>query len=64
MDNGEHHDGTDSARDETVWFSFLCAAVAFAAAYKYPSVAMNFVLLLTIGWFVWSLFSMNANRSS
>lgn len=63
MDNGEHHDGTDSARDESVWFSFLCAGVAFGAAYKHPSVGMNFVLLLTIGWFAWSLFKMTADRS-
>jgi ABC-type polysaccharide/polyol phosphate export permease len=62
MQHGDHHDGTNSARDETIWFSFLCAAFAFGAAYKHPSTGMYFVLLLTIGWFVWSLYKHTADR--
>jgi Flp pilus assembly protein TadB len=62
MHLGDPQKGSDSARDETVWFSFLCVAVAFGAAYKHPSVGINFVLLLTIGWFVWSLWKMTADR--
>lgn len=62
MNEGDHQNGTDSARDETVWFSFLCFAVALAGAFKYPSIGMNFVLLLVIGWFLWSLWKMTADR--
>jgi hypothetical protein len=62
MHLGDPKHDSDNARDETVWFSFLCAGVAFAAAYKHPSVGMNFVFLLTLGWFLWSLWKMTADR--
>lgn len=62
MNEGDHHNGTDSASDEAVWFSFVVFAVALAAAYKHPSTGMYFVLLLTVGWFVWSLWKMTASR--
>jgi hypothetical protein len=57
MDNGQHSNG-----DESVWFSFLAAGLALFAALKYPSVAMGFVLILMIGWFVWSLWKITADR--
>lgn len=63
MQDGGNHGG-NSANDEGVWFSFLCAAVAFAAAYKHPSVGMNFIFLLMISWFLWSLYKMTADRMS
>ena len=62
MHLGDPQKGSDSARDETVWFSFLAVGVAFAGVYKYPSVGMGFVFLLTLGWFLWSLWKMTADR--
>jgi hypothetical protein len=62
MHLGDPEKGSDSARDETVWFSFLCAGLAFAAVYKHPSVGMGFVFMLTLGWFLWSLYKMTADR--
>lgn len=57
MQQGNHNHGDDS-----VWFSALAAGVALLAASKYPSVGINFVLLLMISWFVWSLYKITADR--
>jgi hypothetical protein len=61
-DHGDHHDGSDSASDEAIWFSFVCMGLAMAASYKHPSVGMHFVLLVMICWFVWSLWKRTADR--
>ena len=53
---------TDKARDEAVWFSGLCAALAMLAAHWYPSVGINLVLLVMIVWFVWSLLKVSLDR--
>ncbi len=55
-------DNSNSGSDEAVWFSFLCAAVAFFAAYRFPSLGMNLILLLMVSWFLWMLFKMSAER--
>lgn len=67
MDNsdhkrGDHNKGAGSAGDETVWFSVMCAGFAMLAAYKHPSIGMNFVLLLVLGWAFWSLWKVTADR--
>jgi hypothetical protein len=48
--------------DEAVWFSALCAAVAFMAQTKYPSVAMSGIFLIMLMWTFWSLLKMMMNR--
>ncbi len=55
-------DKSNSGSDEAVWFSFLCTAVAFFAAYRYPSVGINFVFILVLGWFLWTIYKMSATR--
>lgn len=62
MHDEDDNKRSDSASDEAVWFSFLCATVAFVAAYRQPSVGINLVFLLMLGWFIWSLWKMTAKR--
>lgn len=64
MQDRDQDRGSNSATDEGVWFSFLCATVAFAAAYKHPSIGMNMIFLLMLSWFLWSLYKMTADRMS
>ncbi len=55
-------DESNSGRDEAVWFSFLCAAVAMIGVFRYPSVGMNLIFILILGWFLWTLWQMSADR--
>jgi hypothetical protein len=48
--------------DEAVWFSALCAAVAYMAQAKFPSVAMSGIFLIMLMWTFWSLLKMMMNR--
>ncbi len=45
----------DRAQDESVWLSGLCSAFAFWASHSYPSTGSYLLLLLMLGWFVWSI---------
>jgi hypothetical protein len=53
---------SNAGGDEAVWFSALCAAVAFMAQAKYPSVAMSGIFLIMLMWAFWSLLKMLMNR--
>jgi hypothetical protein len=48
--------------DEAVWFSALCAAAAYMAQAKFPSVAMSGIFLIMLMWTFWSLLKMLMNR--
>lgn len=52
----------DRGRDEGVFLSLLCVGFAWASAIKYPSVMINLILLLMIGWFLWSIYKMTLDR--
>ena len=60
----ENNKKPDRARDESVWFSFLCAALAFGAAVWNPSIGISLVFILMLGWFLWTLYEMSADRFS
>jgi hypothetical protein len=49
-------------QDEGIFLSVICAGFAWAAAVSHPSVAMNLVLLLMIGWVLWSVYKMSLDR--
>jgi hypothetical protein len=49
-------------QDEGVFLSVICAGFAWASAVKYPSVAMNLILILMIGWALWSIYRMTLDR--
>lgn len=49
-------------QDEGVFLSLICAGLAFMASRNYPSIWMNLILLLMIGWFIWSIYKMSLDR--
>lgn len=49
-------------QDEGVFLSLICAALAFMAGRSHPSIWIDLVLLLMIGWFVWSIYKMTLDR--
>jgi hypothetical protein len=52
----------ERGRDEGVFLSVICAGFAWMSAVKFPSVAMNLVLILMIGWAFWSIYKMSLDR--
>jgi hypothetical protein len=53
---------TNRGQDEGIFLSLICAGFAWASAVRYPSVAMNLVLILMIGWVLWSVYKMSLDR--
>jgi esterase/lipase len=53
---------SNNGGDEAVWFSAVCAAFAYLAQAKYPSVAMTGIFLIMLMWTFWSLLKMLQNR--
>lgn len=51
-----------SGKDEGVFLSLICAALAFMASRSHPSIWMDLVLLLMIGWVFWSIYRMTLDR--
>lgn len=49
-------------QDEGVFLSLIAAGFAWMSAVKFPSVAMNLILILMIGWFLWSVYKMTLDR--
>lgn len=62
MPTGDDDKKPDKASDEAVWFSFVCASFAFAAAVRHPSIGISMVLILMVGWFVWTLWQKTDER--
>jgi hypothetical protein len=52
----------NKAQDEAVWFSMLCAALAFAAARAQPSTWTSLLFLLMVGWAFWSVYKKLLDR--
>ena len=53
---------SNRGQDEGVFLSVICAGFAWACAVRYPSVAMNLILILMIGWALWSVYRMSLDR--
>lgn len=49
-------------QDEGVFLSLIAAGFAWMSAVKYPSVAMNLILILMIGWVLWGIYKMSLDR--
>lgn len=49
-------------QDEGVFLSVIAAGFAWMSAVKFPSVAMNLILILMIGWALWSVYKMSLDR--
>ena len=49
-------------QDEGIFLSLICAGFAWVCAVKFPSVAMNLILILMIGWVLWSFYKMSLDR--
>ena len=49
-------------RVKGVFLSLFCTGFAFMASRIYPSVWMNLVVLLMIGWFICSIYKMSLDR--
>ena len=49
-------------QDEGVFLSVICVGFAWMCAVKFPSVAMNLILILMIGWAFWSIYKMSLDR--
>ena len=52
----------NKGQNESVWFSMLCASLAFAAAWSQPSTWTSLLLLLMLGWVFWSIYKMLLDR--
>jgi hypothetical protein len=52
----------DKGQDEGIFLSLICVGFAGASAIKYPSVMINLILILMIGWFLWSVYKMSLDR--
>jgi hypothetical protein len=53
---------SNNAGDEAVWLSGLCAAFAFLASHNDPGVGTYMLLLLMVGWFVWTVVKIGLDR--
>lgn len=49
-------------QDEGVFLSLICVGFAGASALKFPSVMINLVFLVMLGWFLWSVYKMTLDR--
>ncbi|KAB7648734.1 hypothetical protein [Polymorphobacter fuscus] len=49
-------------QDEGVFLSLICAGFAWAAGRNHPSIWMDLILILMIGWFLWSVYKMTLDR--
>ena len=53
---------TNRGQDEGIFLSLICAGFAWVCAVRYPSVAMNLIFILMIGWVLWSVYKMSLDR--